>query len=553
MAQDANVTYKKLLEIRQSKTLKLSPNQYVNPTISFRYYQIQGIVHMFMVKAFLLGFDTGLGKTCVSLGAYATILSKFADYKMLIVCPSSAMYQWQGEVDKFCTGLTSQIVEAGDIKVGKKKLKSFDSREYLFNQFETNKNNILIMNYNTLQTDFHVIKGLMERYKFMIIYDECTAFKNQKTNTWKYAYEVARLADRVYGLSATPIKNRLMEMYAIFKVLIPALFTSDVKFKNDYCEIEKIQLWKGKGQRGRVVTKVVGYKNLDYFKRVIDPYFLGKKKSEVADELPEITSKEVIIKMTKEQRELYNDALKGFLDYNKFSALRNNLLDDLKTPPANVTPENLKLINKLGALMYCQQICDSPQILGFDAPSIKEAELLRLLESELCGEKVVIYTRFKKMINRLESVITQNLDIKCLKITGDIDNKTREDYKKLFNTSPDHNIMLINAAAKEAVNLQSSGYVIFFDLPYSYGDFLQIIGRIHRIGSTHEKIVLIYLICQGTIDQKIYKILTSKKDLFNKVLGDSAVGSLKEDDSTSAVVKTLFDDMILDAKNLFTE
>lgn len=541
--------YKKLLQIRQSKNLKLNPNPYLKPETVLRYYQVQGVAHMFMVRRFILGDDCGLGKSPTSLAAFTAILTKDPTYKLLVVCPSSAMYQWANEIKKFCNGITSQIVESVDLKVtdekGKRTLKSFDSREYQFKQFESNNNQVLIFNYNTMYTDFYNLKEILQKNKYMVVFDEATMFKNPKTQTFKYASELSKLGDRVYGLSGTIIKNNLIEAFSIYKVILPGLFGSEISFKRNYCIMEKIQLWKGRGIRGRVVSKIIGYKNLDHFKKTIDPYFLGRKKAQVAEELPKILTKEISLRMDAKQQAIYDDALQGFLDYNKFKNIKF-LEEDLGTTNLDDDyNENLKYIDKLTALIYCQQICNSPNIIGIDAPSTKEAELLRLLDTELAGEKVVIYTRFKKMIDRLE-ILVNKAGVVCTKITGDIDNRDREERKIRFNTSKDCNIIFINAAAKEAINLQSSGYLIFYDLPFSYGDFLQIIGRIHRIGSTKESIMLIYLMCKGTIDEKVYKILTSKKELFDKILGDSAEGAIVPKDVT--VINTLFDEMIFDAK-----
>jgi len=107
--------------------------------------------------------------------------------------------------------------------------------------------------------------------------------------------------------------------------------------------------------------------------------------------------------------------------------------------------------------------------------------------------------------------------------------------------------MIINAAAKEGINLQSSGYLMFYDLPFSYGDFLQLIGRIHRIGSKHTNIFLLYLICKHTVDEKVYDVLANKKELFDEILGDSAVGAMKV--KNKELVGSIFDAMIEEAKN----
>jgi intein/homing endonuclease/superfamily II DNA or RNA helicase len=494
--------------------------------------------------------------TLQTIATYVNIFNRNQDFKLMIICPSSAMYQWQNEVKKFCTDdITCQIVKSGDIKhldgqklKSKDSLKSFDAREHLFKEYEKNNNNVLIFNYNTLVTDSHIILELMNKYKFLVVFDEATAFKNTKSNTFTYATEVSKKGDRIVGLSATIIKNNLLEAFSIYKVIVPGLFISLDHFKKNYCIMEKVQLWKGKGQRGKVVNKITGYKNLTYFKDAIDPYFLGRKKTDVAKELPGIISKEIIVDMFPKQRDIYDDALLGFLDYDKynFNKVRTLFDDEEVINDSEIESKETKQIDKLTALIYCQQICNAPELLGFkNTPSAKEEELLRILETELQGEKVVIYTRFKTVVNRLDDLITSKLKVKVTKITGSIKPEQREDNKFAFNNSTDTNVMIINSAAKEAVNLQSSGYLFFYDLPFSYGDFLQIIGRIHRIGSPHEKIFLMYMICRDSVDEKTHGILSSKKELFDAILGDSAVGAIKIDKS---VVNTLFDEMVSEAQ-----
>lgn len=544
-----NEAYKKLLELRKRKDLKLAKNPFLKDNVVLRYYQIIGAVHMFMVRRFVLGDATGTGKTIQTITAYLLTLTKEANQKLIIICPSSAMYQWGSELDKFTNGITWQVVESGDIRLGKGKanlLTGYKSREYLFNKFKLENKHVLIFNYNTLVSDYTpILEKIIKEGKYTVVFDEATSFKSTKTQTYLYAKKLAEIADRSYALSATIIKNNLKEAFAIFKVVVPGLFLAVEHFEKSYCIKEKKQLWKGKGERGKVVSKIIGYKNLDHFRKTIDPYFLGRKKSDVASELPQIISKEIKIKMNKQQQELYDDVVGGFINYNKFPQDHAEKIQYLFKNEGDEEYQyiqeyqNVKKVEKLASLIYLQQICNSPEILGFKAASEKEKELIRLLETELAGEKVVIYTRFKKMIYRLEKLIQEELEVKTTRIHGDVENRDREANKKEFNESEDCNIIFINAAAKEAVNLQSSGYLIFYDLPFSYGDFLQIIGRIHRIGSKFENISLIYLLCNNSVDEHTYKILSTKKGLFDRVLGDSAEGAIKIEEQEN-VIDTLF-------------
>ena len=94
------------------------------------------------------------------------------------------------------------------------------------------------------------------------------------------------------------------------------------------------------------------------------------------------------------------------------------------------------------------------------------------------------------------------------------------------------NVILITTAGSESINLHSAEHMIFFDSPWSWGDYLQIIGRMIRIGSVHTSVVATHLLAQKkdgkkTIDQHVIKALRSKKHLADKVAGDNLPGGLK--------------------------
>ena len=65
MAQETNAIYQKLVKLIKSKELKLAPNPFLRPEYQLRYYQTQGVAHIYMVKRFILGDDCGLGKCCI--------------------------------------------------------------------------------------------------------------------------------------------------------------------------------------------------------------------------------------------------------------------------------------------------------------------------------------------------------------------------------------------------------------------------------------------------------------------------------------------------------
>jgi SNF2 family DNA or RNA helicase len=520
--------------------------------------------------------------TCQILCGYAYLKEKEPDLKLLVVASKSALYQWASEADKFLEGVKAGVVASGEvqftpesedwgkIKIGKiekrdksgkptkveidlslekirpsnpfltaanvpffKRGKIADdnitslsltgkaSRLYQLNRFMEQNSDILVVNYNTLIEEHEEICQSLG--KFMVVFDEASYFKSTNTLTFRAVSETSRKAARAYGLSATIIKNRLEEAYSIYKAIIPQLFGNATKFKEEYCKVVLLPMVIG-GVR-RKIPKVVGYKNLTQFRQVIDPYFLGRKKEDVAKELPVLISKEVLLDMTEDQVKAYKDALEGLL-----------VLD---------TGEEKK-VEKVAALIYCQQISNSPHLVGIAGDSSKEEELFRLLEEDLIDEKVIVFTNFKKMIDRFEQLFAKK-KIKMTRITGDESAEQRNENKNLFQ-NPDSgvNVIFINRAGSESINLQVASTFIFFDNPWSYGDYLQLVGRAQRIGSSHSSILVLHLLNRKTIDEYVLKTLKKKQGLVASVFGETQTGELSFDGD---ITNTLFNEMVQAVRN----
>jgi SNF2 family DNA or RNA helicase len=90
-------------------------------------------------------------------------------------------------------------------------------------------------------------------------------------------------------------------------------------------------------------------------------------------------------------------------------------------------------------------------------------------------------------------------------------------------------------AAAEGVNLQLAKAVIFYDTPWSAGDYLQIIGRMIRIGSVHENVFSYHLVAPKTIDDRVIKTLNAKMTLIESVLGKRLKS---EGDGSETIVNT---------------
>src|SRR6185369_3163758 len=89
----------------------------------------------------------------------------------------------------------------------------------------------------------------------------------------------------------------------------------------------------------------------------------------------------------------------------------------------------------------------------------KEQALLDLLTDELDGEKVIVYTRFEKLVGRLQAILKEE-GIKSVRITGKERATTtrdpRRDAQMAFqDPKSDTRVIFITDAGSEAINLQA--------------------------------------------------------------------------------------------------
>lgn len=529
-------TYEKLLKVRERTDLNPRPSPLLSDTymaldgsekpFKLRYYQVQMVIHLLSLRRFLVGDDTGLGKTIQCIATLCYIWEREPDRKVLILCKKSAVDQWADAFRSF-TKVVEPIVAQGKPAKRKAAYRQWEEQE---------KYPVLIMGYGSCRRDFRQMQG-WEGYIF--IADEAQAFKNPTAQIHQICRHLAGTdrADRVWGLTATLIKNNLVEGFGIFKVVVPGLFGhTRNSFINDYCIVQMQDIG-----RGRRVPVIRGYRQADIlrFKSKIDPYHLGRAKFDVAKDLPTLQIKEIRHGLTPFQQEKYAEALSGLLEVG--------------------TGEE-KEVSKLTSVIYCQEIVDHPCLIGFEDESSEKMDVLADLlgpGGELEGEKVILFTRFRKLVDFAKPWLENKLKVKTTRVTGgETKDGQRKAAMKAFQTQDSGvDIIWITMAGSDSINLQAAKAIVFIDTPWSAGDYLQILGRMIRIGSLHDMVYAIHLIARGSIDAKTLAVVRKKLKLVEAILGKRIKGDEPTEIEENAVIENVnelnavWDGLIQDAKD----
>lgn len=366
--------------------------------------------------------------------------------------------------------------------------------------------------------------------RLMLVMDEAHVVKNSSSKIHKALYEVQKSCERVVAMTATPVKNRLMEFFAIFRITCPFLFPKVTHFMNEFC-IVKMQKIGG----GRQVPIVVGHSKaqIEAFVEKIEPYYLSRRKHEVAKELPELITREVLCVLSKEQQDLYEAAE-----------------IEAEIAKAEADPDEPD-VSAMRCMTLIQQASNAPQLLEnedgvpYEGESSKLEALVEILQNSP-DAKVIVFSRFKKMINLIEARLKKE-KIASLRITGDEDAKERRANREVYQ-SPESgvNVMLITTAGTESLNLQATEYIVCVDSPWSWGDYVQLIGRSIRIGSKNLAVYVIHLVAvlaggRETIDHHVVKTLRDKRKLADAVSGEALQGGLEfaEEDMAREVAEII--------------
>jgi non-specific serine/threonine protein kinase len=517
-------------------------------------FQKKGVMFLFMSPGSILGDGTGLGKTIQTISLSEELIGANPKQNFLIFTIPSAIKQWFKEINKFTDKLSPVFVETcntrAELNYNKANYEAVFSPQSLAKEgrvetyYQWGRSfNTLIVHYPLLYRDIDYIGKQIDYIKenngqFSVIFDEASILRNIDRNLKKikkeediknktayYAKVIASLTNRSYALTATPVQTKLDDLYGIYSVINPKLLGDFNTFRQNYTIVRWEDVWikvfnpktGRKEPKARKVPKVVAYQNLDHLKNRIAPFFIARKKKEVSSQLPDLIQESFEVELGNTQKDIYRNLKNGFLF--------DDVGDDVDNEDAKLHP--------FQKLILMQQCSDSLELIpdANSKESTKLDELNRLVEDDLSNDKIVIFSHFKTMAN----IIYKNFEDKGyfpLKITGDENLSQRDANLQLFNTSDKHNILIITTAGNKALNIQAASYLIVFDLLWNYGEIAQLIGRLVRIGSKHEKVVVIYLLAEKTIDNYMYATLQRSQELIKCMYGDD-VNDLKTPESFS--------------------
>lgn len=434
----------------------------------------------------ILADDMGLGKTLQVISLILYDREEAGRRPSLVIVPTSLVYNWCAEVEKFAPELTVLAVSGNK----EERLKQMEGIE---------KADLVITSYPLIRRDIEDYRDYRFRY---CILDEAQHIKNPDSQNARSVKEIK--AERRFALTGTPMENTLSELWSIFDFILPGYLFSHSRFMERY---------------ERPIVKGEDPKALEELGKQIKPFILRRLKSDVLRELPEKIEHKMVAELTVEQKRVY-------LAY--LEQIRDEI--DREIREKGFGRSHIKI---LAGLTRLRQICCHPSTFldGYKGESGKLQLLQELIEDSIeSGHRILLFSQFTSMLHIIENWLKET-KIDYLYLDGSTEPEERGKLVRAFNSGRGSLFLISLKAGGTGLNLTGADTVIHYDPWWNPAVEDQATDRAYRIGQM-KSVHVMKLITKGTIEEKIFALQEKKKKLIDAVIqpGETMLNKMSEEE-----------------------
>lgn len=464
----------------------------------------------------LLADDVGLGKT-ISAGLIASeLISRSRVSKILVVCPKLLGEQWKEE-------LLSKFNIRSEVAVGRALIAA-----------DPEAPSVVITTYASAR--LHLEKLPEDRFQ-MLILDEAHKLRNlygtdtapQVAKKFRNALEQRRFR-YVLMLTATPIQNRLWDLYSLVDLLTVARghknpFGSEGLFARKFIADKRDEARQLKPEaRDEFRSIVYGY--MSRIRRGDANLYFPDRKVHLHRTEP-TTQKLALIQLIsepiKKQNRLAQISILQALTSSPhaLSAQLNNM-EKNGTVPGDLALEVRKIVAEMPL---------TAKLKGL------EALIDNLTQQDPEKWRMVVFTTRMETQTTIQDYL-EGRGFKVGTINGSSGSRNQDTLKSFRKNPPDCHIIVSTEAGSEGVNLQVANVLVNYDLPWNPMIVEQRIGRVQRLASEHAHVSIFNVILKGTFEEYIVGRLMEKLQMASHAIGDIEAlleaSGIDEDDDSAA-------------------
>ena len=465
---------------------------------TLRPYQEKGLGWLWYLSRLKLGAcladDMGLGKTIQVIALLLALKKQGVRKPSLLVLPASLLNNWKSELDRFAPSISYLLVHP-----------SYSPGN---DGWESGRKDNCLAGRDLVITTY----GMLSRHDWMLgeqwqlaVIDEAQAIKNPGTRQSRSVKKIQ--AESRIALTGTPVENRLADLWSLFDFICPGLLGSAKRF---HAFVKSLD--------GSDKDRYAPLRNL------VRPYILRRLKTDktIIADLPDKTEVYAYCGLSRKQAALYAKSVR-----------------ELKTALGADTEGMKRRGIVLSYITRFKQICNHPsQWLGDGGYTARDSGKFSRL-GEICEEiasrqeKVLVFTQFREMTKPLAKFLAGCFGQSGLVLHGATSVARRRERVEQFQQEdgPPFFVLSIKAGGV-GLNLTQASHVIHFDRWWNPAVENQATDRAFRIGQKRN--VLVHkMVCQGTIEDKIDRMIMDKSALSDDILrggGETILTEMSNDE-----------------------
>ena len=414
----------------------------------------------------ILADEVGLGKTIEAGLILAELRLRGLADRTLVITPAGLVAQWQEELERkfgVPTTIPDQDVDRG----------------------------VLVASLAAARRD--PLKSQLTADPWdLIIVDEAHRVRAPRSASGQL---IRQLRSRyLLLLTATPVENRLQDLYEMVSLVAPGLLGTAAQFRAAH-------------GTGPLTTPGKEPRNTAALRKQTAEVMIRHRRSEVSVLLPQRLAETVRVEPSGAERQWYADLTARVRAEGRTttSAQRLALRSVAKlagSSPAAAAPTLAKIgwddLARRGSLLT--------------APAKVAVLLDRLGRFTQAGQKVLVFTAFRQTLELLTDQVPG-----AAVYHGSLPRAEKERVIATFRDEAQ--VLLSTESAGEGRNLQFCHVMVNMDLPWNPMQIEQRLGRLHRVGQEHD-VLLTNLVASGTIEEQVLRVLEAKINLFELVVGE---------------------------------
>ncbi len=446
----------------------------------------------------LLADDVGLGKTISAGLIISELVSRSRISKVLVVCPKILGPQWQSELEskfdipaKFVTG-----------------------RDLLTADFE--EHGVVITTYNSARLYLDQIPD--DRFQ-MLVLDEAHKLRNlygvEKPPQVAKCFHAALQARRfryVLMLTATPIHNRLWDLYSLVDLLTVGRghqnpFGTPGMFARRFIADDK--------EKARQLREEA----IEEFRSIVYGYMSRVRRGDAKLYFPDRLVERRQVDPTEPELQLIKTIAKPIQKMNRLVQI--SILKALASSPEALNSMLKNMVrNGTAPKELSSAVNDIVENMPLTAKLRGLGQLIEQLKKQNPDRwRLIVFTGLRETQTTIQNFLESN-GLKVGLINGESGSRNQETIERFRANPPLHRVIVSTEAGAEGVNLQAANILVNFDLPWNPMIVEQRIGRIQRLGSEYENVVVYNLTLRNTFEDYIVGRLMEKLQMASNAIGD---------------------------------